>query len=74
MTMPAKGCKLNYLNLEDRMKTFTLPPQWDREWDGPLDYQPMAEVGFVYTGQEDLVYCFIVALNWTDGPNTRSHY
>ena len=40
------------------MKTFTLPPQWDREWDGPVDYQPMAEAGFVYTGQEDLVYCF----------------
>ena len=36
------------------MKTFTLPPQWD----GPVDYQSMAEAGFVYTGQEDLVYCF----------------
>ena len=54
MTMPAKGRKLNYLSLEDRMKTFTLPPQWD----GPVDYQSMAEAGFVYTGQEDLVYCF----------------
>ena len=36
------------------MKTFKLPPQWE----GPLDYQSMAEAGFVYTGQEDLVFCF----------------
>ena len=52
--MPAKGPKLNYRNLEDRLKTFKLPPQWE----GPVDYQLMAEAGFVYTGQEDLVYCF----------------
>ena len=51
---PAKGRKLNYDELEDRMKTFKLPP----EWHGPLDYQSMAEAGFVYTGQEDLVFCF----------------
>ena len=51
---PAKGRKLNYEELEDRMKTFKLPPQWD----GPVDYQSMAEAGFVYTGQEDLVCCF----------------
>ena len=51
---PARGRKLNYEELEDRMKTFKLPPQWD----GPVDYQSMAEAGFVYTGQEDLVYCF----------------
>ena len=51
---PAKGCKLNYEELEDRMKTFKLPPQWD----GPVEYQLMAEAGFVYTGQEDLVFCF----------------
>ena len=51
---PAKGRKLNYEELEDRMKTFKLPPQWE----GPVDYQSMAEAGFVYTGQEDLVYCF----------------
>ena len=51
---PAKGRKLNYDELEDRMKTFKLPPQWE----GPLDYQSMAEAGFVYTGQEDLVFCF----------------
>ena len=51
---PAKGRKLNYQELEDRMKTFKLPPQWE----GPLDYQSMAEAGFVYTGQEDLVSCF----------------
>ena len=54
ITDPAKGRKLNYEELEDRMKTFTLPPQWD----GPVDYQSMAEAGFVYNGQEDLVYCF----------------
>ena len=54
--MPAKGPKLNYRdrNLEDRLKTYKLPPQWE----GPVDYQSMAEAGFVYTGQEDLVYCF----------------
>ena len=51
---PAKGRKLNYDEVEDRMKTFKLPPQWE----GPLDYQSMAEAGFVYTGQEDLVFCF----------------
>ena len=51
---PAKGRKLNYEDLEDRMKTFKLPPQWD----GPVEYQSMAEAGFVYTGQEDLVFCF----------------
>ena len=51
---PAKGRKLNYQELEDRMKTFKLSPQWE----GPLDYQSMAEAGFVYTGQEDLVSCF----------------
>ena len=51
---PAKGRKLNYDELEDRMKTFKLPPQWE----GPLDYQSMAEAGFVYTGQDDLVFCF----------------
>ena len=51
---PAKGRKLNYEELEDRTKTFKLPPQWE----GPLDYQSMAEAGFVYTGQEDLVFCF----------------
>ena len=51
---PAKDRKLNYEKLEDRMKTFNIPPQWD----GPVDYQSMAEAGFVYTGQEDLVYCF----------------
>ena len=45
---------MNYLYLKDRMKTFALPPQWD----GAVDYQSMAEAGFVYTGQEDLVYCF----------------
>ena len=51
---PARGRKLNYEELEDRVKTFKLPPQWD----GPVDYESMAEAGFVYTGQEDLVYCF----------------
>ena len=42
---PAKGCKLNYIyeELEDRMKTFTLPPPWD----GPVNYQSMAEGGFM---------------------------
>ena len=51
---PAKGRKLNYDELEDRIKTFKLLP----EWHGRPDYQSMAEAGFVYTGQEDLVFCF----------------
>ena len=54
VTDPAKGHKLNYKELEDRIKTFKLPPQWK----GPLDYQSMAEAGFVYTSQEDLVFCY----------------
>ena len=54
ITNPAKSRKLSYEKLQDRMKTFKLPPQWE----GPLDYQSMAEAGFVYTGQEDLVFCF----------------
>ena len=51
---PAKGRKLNYEELEDRMKTYKLSPPWE----GPVEYQSMAEAGFVFTGQEDLVYCF----------------
>ena len=51
---PAKGRKLNYEELEDRIKTFKLMPQWE----GPVEYESMAEAGFVYTGQEDLVFCF----------------
>ena len=43
-------CK-NYKDLVDRLKTFS-------QWKGPPDYQSMAEAGFVYTGQEDLVFCF----------------
>ena len=38
---------------------FNFPPQWE----GPVDYQSMAEAGFVYTGQEDLVYCFSCNIN-----------
>ena len=44
-------CTLNFDVLEDRFVTFI-------QWQGPLDYQLMAEAGFVYTGQEDLVFCF----------------
>ena len=40
--------------MEDRLKSFTLPPPWE----GPVDIHSMSEAGFVYTGQEDLVYCF----------------
>ena len=45
---------LEYSVLDDRLNTFILPPPWR----GPLGFQSMAEAGFVYTGQEDLVYCF----------------
>jgi len=51
---PGKGPKLNYEELEDRLKSFTYPPPWN----GVLDLYSMAEAGFVYTGQEDLVYCY----------------
>ena len=51
---PPNGPKLQYEQLEDRLKTFILPPPWE----GLLDAHSMAEAGFVYTGQEDLVYCF----------------
>ena len=40
-----------YEHLENRLKTFS-------QWQGLLDYRSMAEAGFVYTGQEDLVFCF----------------
>ena len=50
---PHNGAKLQYDQLY-RAKTYTLPPSWE----GPVDIQLMAEAGFVYTGQEDLVYCF----------------
>jgi len=51
---PAKGSTLKFNELEDRIKSFTLPPQWE----GPVNAHSMSEAGFVYTGQEDLVYCF----------------
>ena len=51
---PRYGAKLKYEQIEDRLKSFTLPPSWN----GPLDAHLMSEAGFAYTGQEDLVYCF----------------
>jgi len=51
---PSSGSVLKYDQLGDRLKTFTLPPPWE----GPVDPHSMSEAGFVYTGQEDLVYCF----------------
>ena len=48
---PSKGTKLQCYQREDRIKSYTLPPSWE----GPVDPQLMAEAGFVYTGQEDLV-------------------
>ena len=54
VTDPVKDSKLRYEELEDRLKTFILPPPWE----GSLDAHSMSEAGFVYTGQEDLVYCF----------------
>jgi len=53
-TDPTRGPKLNYTEAIDRLKTFTLSPLWER----PVDARSMSEAGFVYTGQEDLVYCF----------------
>ncbi|XP_065906481.1 baculoviral IAP repeat-containing protein 7-B-like isoform X2 [Dysidea avara] len=51
---PSNGTKLKYDQMEDRSKTFTLPPPWE----GPVNAHSMSEAGFVYTGQEDLVFCF----------------
>ena len=51
---PRNGAKLKYDQLEDRLKTYMLFPPWE----GSLDARSMSEAGFVYTGQEDLVYCF----------------
>ena len=51
---PSNGSRLKFDEMEDRLKSFTLLPSWE----GPLDAHSMSEAGFVYTGQEDLVYCF----------------
>jgi len=48
------GSCLLYEQLNDRNKTHTIASPWK----GPVDAHSMAEAGFVYTGQEDLVYCF----------------
>ncbi|XP_065906401.1 baculoviral IAP repeat-containing protein 2-like isoform X2 [Dysidea avara] len=53
-TDPGKGSKLKVDESADRLKTFTIPPPWE----GPVDIHSMSEAGFVYTGQEDLVFCF----------------
>ena len=45
---------MKYDERRSRFNSFTLPPLWE----GALDAQLMAEAGFVYTGQKDLVYCF----------------
>ena len=41
-----------YEQLDSRMRTFT------SKWKGSLDAHSMSEAGFVYSGQEDLAYCF----------------
>ena len=41
-----------YEQLDSRMRTFT------SKWKGSLDAHSMSEAGFLYSGQEDLVYCF----------------
>jgi len=61
---PRNGTKLQFDQLQDRLKSYVLPPSWV----GLVDTQSMAEAGFVYTGQEDLVYCFSCNLKldgWT---------
>jgi len=44
----------NYEVFVDRLKTFISPPPWR----GPQGFWVMAEAGFVYTGEEDIVFCF----------------
>ncbi|XP_065908277.1 uncharacterized protein [Dysidea avara] len=51
---PAKGPKMRYEEAEDRFKSFIYHPSWEGPWEPDF----MSEAGFVYTGQEDLVYCF----------------
>ena len=51
-TLPVEGSpdlSHQYEQLENRSRTFK------KNWKGP---RSMSEAGFVYTGQEDLVYCF----------------
>jgi len=48
------GNSYRYEVLEERLRTYILPPAWK----GTLCFQLMANAGFVYTGQEDLVFCF----------------
>jgi len=53
-TMPEEeSCDLSllYAQLDNRSKTF------GKNWKGP-HFILMSEAGFVYTGQEDLIYCF----------------
>ena len=69
VTDPVKGSKLRYEEL-DRFKTFILPPPWE----GSLDAYSMSEAGFVYTSQEDLVYCFSCNIKLNGGLNTWIHY
>ena len=51
---PATAPVARYEEAEDRIKSFTYSPSWK----GPVDARSMSEAGFVYSGQEDLVYCF----------------
>jgi len=50
----SQDLSLQYEQSENRCRTF----QYEWKWKGPMDAHSMAEAGFVYTGQEDLVYCF----------------
>ena len=45
---------LQYEQIENRFRKC----QYTTIWNGPVDPRSMSEAGFVYTGQEDLVYCF----------------
>ena len=56
MSEPDKiGPNLQLGQLAERVRTFKYAMP---KWEGPVDAHSMAEVGFVYTGQEDIVYCF----------------
>ena len=59
--MSVEGSKLDF---EGRMNTFKFP----RRWEGPVEDRTIAEAGFIYTGQKDLVRCCNCNINldrWT---------
>ena len=51
----SRDLSFQYEQLDNRSRTFD---ECVQKWEGPVDAHSMSEAGFVYTGQEDLVFCF----------------